>query len=71
MEEAPPAVEGKVAVNTLKLGWILWEQLNLGNYGMRLGISNIRSLYRASFLVRISKELSKCKLDLVRVQGVR
>jgi hypothetical protein len=29
------------------------------------------SLYRASSVVTVSKELSKCKLDLVGVQDVR
>jgi exonuclease III len=32
---------------------------------------NIRSLYRASFLMTVSKEVSKYKLDLVGVQEVR
>jgi hypothetical protein len=38
---------------------------------MRLGMWNVRSLYSAGSLVTISKELSKCKLDLVGVQEVR
>jgi hypothetical protein len=32
---------------------------------MRLGVWNVRSLYRAGSLVTVSKELSKYKLDLV------
>jgi exonuclease III len=38
---------------------------------MRLGAWNVRSLYRAHSLVTVSKELSKCRLDLVVVQEVR
>jgi hypothetical protein len=38
---------------------------------MRLGTWNIQSLYRAGSVVTVSKELSKCKLDLMRVQEVR
>jgi exonuclease III len=32
---------------------------------------NVRSLYRAGSLVAVSRELSKCELDLVAVQEVR
>jgi hypothetical protein len=35
---------------------------------MRLGTWNVISLYRAGSLVTVSKELSKCRLDLVGVQ---
>jgi hypothetical protein len=38
---------------------------------MRFGTRNVRSLYMAVLLVTVSKELSKYKLDLVGVQGVR
>jgi exonuclease III len=38
---------------------------------MRLGTWNVRSLYRAGSLVTVSKELSKCRLNLVGVQEVR
>jgi hypothetical protein len=38
---------------------------------MRLGTSNVRSLYRAGSLITVSKELSKYRLDLVGVQEVR
>jgi exonuclease III len=38
---------------------------------MRLGTWNVRSLYRAGSLVKVSKELSKYRLDLVGVQEVR
>jgi exonuclease III len=38
---------------------------------MRFGTWNVRSLYKASSVVTVSKELSKCKLDLVGVQEVR
>jgi exonuclease III len=38
---------------------------------MRFGTWNIRSLYRAGSLMTVSKELSKYKLDSVRVQEVR
>jgi hypothetical protein len=36
---------------------------------MRFGTWNVRSLYRAGSLVTVSKELSKYKLDFVRVQA--
>jgi hypothetical protein len=39
--------------------------------GMRFGTWNITSFYRARSLMTVSKELSKCKLDLVWLQGVR
>jgi hypothetical protein len=32
---------------------------------------NVRSLYRAGSLMKVVKEISKCKLDLVGVQEVR
>jgi hypothetical protein len=35
---------------------------------MRFGISNVRTLYREGFLMTVSRELSKYKLDLVGVQ---
>jgi hypothetical protein len=38
---------------------------------MRFGLWNVRSLYRAGFLMTVSRELSKYKLDLVGVQEVR
>jgi exonuclease III len=38
---------------------------------MRFGTWNLRSLYRASSLMTVAKQLSKYKLDLVRVQEVR
>jgi exonuclease III len=38
---------------------------------MRFVLWNVRSLFRASSLVTVSKELSKYKLDLVGVQEVR
>jgi hypothetical protein len=38
---------------------------------VRFGTRKIRSLYRVGSLVTVSKELSKCKLDLVGVQEVR
>jgi hypothetical protein len=38
---------------------------------MRFGIWNIRSLYRAGLLVTVLKEVSRYKLDLVRVREVR
>jgi hypothetical protein len=41
------------------------------NMDMRFGTWNVRSLYRATSLVTVSKELSKYKLDLVGVQKVR
>jgi hypothetical protein len=37
---------------------------------MRFGTWNISTLYRAGSLVTVSKELSKCKLDLVGVQEI-
>jgi hypothetical protein len=38
---------------------------------MRLGLWNVRSLYREGFLMTASRELSKIKLDLVAVQEIR
>jgi exonuclease III len=38
---------------------------------MRFGTWNVRSLYRAGLLMRVAKEISKYKLDLVGVQEVR
>jgi hypothetical protein len=38
---------------------------------MRFGLCNVRSLYRASSLMTVSRELSKYKLRLVAVQEVR
>jgi hypothetical protein len=38
---------------------------------MRLGLRNVRSLYRADSLKTVSLELSKYRLDLVGVQEVR
>jgi hypothetical protein len=38
---------------------------------MRFGLWNVRSLYRAGFLMTVSRELSKYKLDLVGTQEVR
>jgi hypothetical protein len=41
------------------------------NKDTRLGTWNVRSLYKSGFLVTVSKELSKYRLDLVGVQEVR
>jgi hypothetical protein len=38
---------------------------------MRCGMWNVRRLYRAGSLMTVVKEISNCKLDLVRVQEVR
>ena len=38
---------------------------------MRFGTGNVRSLYRAGSLTEASRELARCKLDLVGVQEVR
>jgi hypothetical protein len=38
---------------------------------MRFGLQNVKGLYRAGFLMTVSKELSKFKLDLVGVQEAR
>jgi hypothetical protein len=38
---------------------------------MRFGTWNVRSMYRAGSLRAVAEEISKCKLDLVRVQEVR
>jgi hypothetical protein len=34
---------------------------------MRFGTWNVRSLYRAGSLMRVAKEISKCKSDLVGI----
>jgi exonuclease III len=39
--------------------------------GMRFGNWNVRSLYRAGSLMKVAREISKYKLDLVGVQEVR
>jgi hypothetical protein len=39
--------------------------------GMRLGLWNIRRLYRAGSLKTVARELARYKLDLVGVQEVR
>jgi hypothetical protein len=38
---------------------------------MRFGTWDVRSLYRTGSLTTVAKEISKYKLDLVRVQEVR
>jgi hypothetical protein len=38
---------------------------------MRFGLWNVRSLYRAGSLMTVSRELARCKLDLVGAQEVR
>jgi hypothetical protein len=38
---------------------------------MRFGTWNVRSFYRAGSLKTVSRELARCKLDLVGVQEVR
>jgi hypothetical protein len=38
---------------------------------MRMGLWNVRSLYRAGSLVAVSRELARYKLDLVGVQVIR
>jgi hypothetical protein len=38
---------------------------------MRFGTWNVRRLYRAGFLLTVSRELARYKLDLVGVQEVR
>jgi hypothetical protein len=38
---------------------------------MRLGLWNVRSLYRVSSLMTVLRELARYKLDLVGVQEVR
>jgi hypothetical protein len=38
---------------------------------MRFGTWNVRRLCREGLLKRVVRELSKCKLDIVGVQGVR
>jgi hypothetical protein len=39
--------------------------------GMRFGMWNVRSLYRAGSLMTAAKEISKYKLDLVGMHEVR
>jgi hypothetical protein len=38
---------------------------------IRFGLWNVRSLYRADSLLTVSRELSRCKLDLAGVQEVK
>jgi hypothetical protein len=51
--------------NSLDMRSKLW------NLDMKFGTWNIRSLYKAGWLVKLSKELTECKLDLVGVQEGR
>jgi hypothetical protein len=48
----------------------LGKQPKLQNSDMRLGMWNIKILYRAGSLMTVSRELSKYKLDFVGVQEV-
>jgi hypothetical protein len=41
------------------------------NMDTRFGLWNVGSLYRAIFLMTVSRELARYKLDLVGVQDVR
>jgi hypothetical protein len=38
---------------------------------VRVGMWNVRSLYKAGLLMTIVKDISKCKLDLVGIHEVR
>jgi hypothetical protein len=44
---------------------LFYKLHKLWNEDMRLGMRNIRSLYRAGLLMTVSKERSKYELDLV------
>jgi hypothetical protein len=52
-------------------GWIYLDKPKLRKMGMRFGMWNVRSLYRAGSLMTVAKEISEYKLDLVGVQEVR
>jgi hypothetical protein len=56
---------------SLGLGWIPW----INGLNDRIGTCDsghgIHEMYRADSLMTLSRELSKCKLDLVGVQEVR
>jgi hypothetical protein len=39
--------------------------------GMRVGLWNVRSLYRVGSLMTVSRELARYNIDLVGVQEVR
>jgi hypothetical protein len=47
------------------------KQLQLQDTDMKFGSWNVRSLYRAGFLMSVSEELSKYNSDLVGIQKVR
>jgi hypothetical protein len=47
------------------------KQPKLKKMNMRFGTWNVRRLYRAGSLITVAEEISKYKLDLVRVQEVR
>jgi hypothetical protein len=53
------------------LDGFLEKQPKLRKMDMRSGTWNVRSLYRAGSLMKVAKETSKYKLDLVGVQEVR
>jgi hypothetical protein len=61
MEGWPPAMEGSC------------EYIGYITYAMEYGreIWNVRTLYRAGFLTRVSRELSRYRLYLVGAQEVR
>jgi hypothetical protein len=47
------------------------EQPKLRKVDIRYGKWNVRSLYRAGSLITAAREITKYRLDLVRVQYVR
>jgi hypothetical protein len=47
------------------------KRSKLWNMGIRFGMWNVRSLYRAGSLMTVSRELARYKLDLAGVQEVR
>jgi hypothetical protein len=49
----------------------LVKEPKLKKIDMRFAMWNVRSLYRAGSLMAAAKEISKYKLDLVRIEVVR
>jgi hypothetical protein len=67
--------KSKLVTKSHKKPWTWTDSLDKRpkrrNMDMRFGTRNTRNLYRASFLMTVSRELSRYSLDLVGVQEVR
>jgi hypothetical protein len=66
-----PYLKNSVVMKLPTWAGSLVKRPNILNMDTRFRTWNIRSLYRTGSLVAVSKEQSKCKLDVVGVQEVR